>query len=31
VCGRRGPDYQTFGNECLADSAGYRVVAPGPC
>ena len=31
VCARRGPDIQTFSNECLADVAGYRVVASGPC
>ena len=31
VCARRGPEFRTFGNECLADAAGYRVVAGGPC
>lgn len=31
VCGIRGRDRQTFANECLADSAGYRVVHVGPC
>ncbi|MCO6049878.1 peptidase [Mesorhizobium sp. RP14(2022)] len=31
VCGRRGPDVRTFGNECEADSAGYRVIDRGEC
>lgn len=31
VCARRGPNVQTFSNECLAEAAGYRVVAQGPC
>lgn len=31
VCARRGPEFRTFGNECLADTAGYRIVSPGPC
>lgn len=31
VCGRRGPQFQTFGNACEADNSGFRVVAQGPC
>ncbi|BCH31485.1 membrane protein [Mesorhizobium sp. L-8-10] len=31
VCARRGSNVRTFGNQCEADSAGYRVVAQGPC
>ncbi|HHZ10797.1 MAG TPA: protease inhibitor [Rhizobiales bacterium] len=31
VCARRGPEFKTFGNECLADAAGYRVIQNGPC
>ena len=31
VCGRRGPDQQTFANACLADQAGYRVIDRGQC
>lgn len=31
VCARRGPEFRTFANECLADVAGYRVVQGGPC
>ena len=30
-CGRRGPQMQTFSNQCEAEGAGYRVVADGPC
>lgn len=31
VCARRGGNVRTFGNECEAGSAGYRVIANGPC
>jgi|CXWK01.1.fsa_nt_gi hypothetical protein len=31
VCGRRGGDRRTFGNDCEADLAGYRVVSRGEC
>lgn len=31
VCGRSGPDRQTFGNSCEANAAGYRVLYPGQC
>jgi hypothetical protein len=31
VCGRAGPDRQTFGNACEANAAGYRVQYPGQC
>lgn len=31
VCARRGRDMRTFGNECEADAAGYRVIAGGEC
>lgn len=31
VCGRNGPDRQTFANACLADAAGYRIIHPGQC
>jgi len=31
VCGRSGPDRQTFGNACEADAAGYRIVHAGQC
>ncbi len=31
VCARRGGAYQTFGNACEADAAGWRVVANGEC
>lgn len=31
VCARRGRDRRTFGNECEAERAGYRVVREGAC
>jgi hypothetical protein len=31
VCAVRGGDRQTFGNECVAQSEGYRVIADGEC
>ena len=31
VCARRGPQMQTFPNQCEAEGAGYRVVSDGPC
>ena len=31
VCGRSGPDRQTFGNACEANAAGYRILHPGQC
>ncbi len=31
VCGRRGNDMRTFGNQCEADVAGYRVISGGAC
>lgn len=31
VCARRGGDIRTFGNECLADAAGYRTRHGGEC
>jgi hypothetical protein len=31
VCARRGGAYQTFGNACEADAAGWNVVQNGPC
>ncbi|RFC67514.1 MULTISPECIES: Kazal-type serine protease inhibitor domain-containing protein [Mesorhizobium] len=31
VCGRRGGDFRTFGNSCMARADGYRVVDRGPC
>lgn len=31
VCARRGNDRQTFGNSCMADAAGYRVIRRGEC
>lgn len=31
VCARRGPEVRTFGNGCLADTAGYRVIRGGEC
>ncbi len=31
VCARRGPDRRTFGNGCLAEAAGYRILGDGEC
>lgn len=31
VCARRQGALRTFGNECEADAAGWRVVQNGPC
>jgi hypothetical protein len=31
VCARRGGNYQTFNNSCLARDAGYRIVSAGQC
>ena len=31
VCARRDGALRTFGNECEADAAGWRVVQNGPC
>jgi hypothetical protein len=31
VCGERRGDRQTFGNACMADAEGYRVVSSGEC
>lgn len=31
VCARRGDDRRTFGNACMADAAGYRVIRGGEC
>lgn len=31
VCARAGRDRQTFANECLAETAGYRIIHAGPC
>lgn len=31
VCARRGGDRRTFGNDCLAEEAGYRVLSGGEC
>ncbi len=31
VCARRGRNMRTFGNNCEADLAGFRVIAGGPC
>lgn len=31
VCARRGRDVRTFGNQCAADAAGYRVISGGEC
>lgn len=31
VCARRGGDVRSFGNECEAGVAGYRVISGGPC
>lgn len=31
VCARRGSNERTFGNECEARSADYRIVSDGPC
>lgn len=31
VCARRGQNYQTFNNSCLAEEAGFRIVNAGEC
>lgn len=31
VCGRRGRDYQTFGNACMAEEADFQIVRRGTC
>lgn len=31
VCARRGRDVRTFGNQCEADAAGFRVISGGEC
>jgi len=31
VCARRGGEWRTFHNACVADSAGFRVVRRGEC
>ena len=31
VCARRGRDLRSFANGCLADRAGFRVIARGEC
>jgi hypothetical protein len=31
VCARRGPNVRTFGNECEARSADFRIISDGPC
>jgi len=31
VCGERRGDRQTFGNACMADAEGYRIIASGEC
>lgn len=31
VCGQRGVQRRTYGNACMATSAGARIIARGPC
>ena len=31
VCARRGQNYETFNNSCLAEEAGFRIVNAGEC
>lgn len=31
VCGQRGGDRRTFGNACMAQADGYRILGPGEC
>lgn len=31
VCGQRGGERRTFGNACMAQADGYRIVSPGEC
>jgi hypothetical protein len=31
VCARRGQNFRTFSNSCVAEEAGYRIVSAGEC